>query len=512
MSRADAARALAAFSELDDLAGPLIEGWPQGREGLHRIEWPKLRIVLDLFVAEAEEALASWTGRADAWFLDGFAPAKNPQMWRREVLELVARRAAPGARVASFTAAGAVRRGLEAQGFAMARRPGYGRKKESLHGRLSGGVTTSEPAIPAPRPLIIGAGVAGAALARAFSRIGPGAIVIDAEGRGAGASGNAAALMSPRLDAGGGPDAALFAACYARASQIYRAETPDAVISSGALELARTANDVARFARVLSQPFFDDGGLQRLDAAAAGARLQEAEGLEAIYMRDALVLDPRQILEAWAPEVKRADVVRLDQDGEAWVALDKSDREVGRSAIVCLAGGGRGRRLIPNLNLRALRGQATMAEGADCVGGPASFGAYAIPTRTGMLFGATHDRDREDGSPSHEDDQRNLETLKASRPRLAASLADIELSGRASVRVTTRDHLPVAGPLGPPGLFILSALGGRGFCTAPLLAEAVAAQALLAPSPLSEGALRRLAPGRRLLLQTPPPERPEPGA
>ena len=106
LSREDAARALGAWPERADLAGTLIRRWPTA-EGFHRIDFPGLDARLDLAVMEAAEALAAWDGRADAWFLDGFSPAKNPEMWREEVLALLAQRSAPGARAASFTIAGA---------------------------------------------------------------------------------------------------------------------------------------------------------------------------------------------------------------------------------------------------------------------------------------------------------------------------------------------------------------------------------------------------------------------
>ncbi|MEI9965391.1 MAG: FAD-dependent oxidoreductase [Caulobacteraceae bacterium] len=170
------------------------------------MDLPGLHAVLDLAVMDVADALEAWDGRADAWFLDGFSPAKNPQMWSEAVLALVAARSAPGARAATFTVAGAVRRGLQAAGFTVSKQPGFGRKAERLEATLPG---------PAPRPAppgtvaIVGAGIAGAALARAFRAQGVEPMVFDARGAAAGASGNPAALVTPRLDAGGGPAARL---------------------------------------------------------------------------------------------------------------------------------------------------------------------------------------------------------------------------------------------------------------------------------------------------------------
>ncbi|MFZ5727885.1 MAG: tRNA (5-methylaminomethyl-2-thiouridine)(34)-methyltransferase MnmD, partial [Pseudomonadota bacterium] len=208
----EAAAVLAAWPEVADLAELLVRRWPGRARGFHRLDLPEVRATLDLAVMEAGEALAGWTGAADAWFLDGFAPSANPQMWRQEVLDLVAARSAAGARAATFTVAGDVRRGLQAAGFEVAKRPGFGRKRERLEARRAG-----EPVSrPAPsRVAVIGAGVAGASVRRALGLQGVEAVVFDARGRGSGGSGNPAALVTPRLDAGLGPVAALFAQALA---------------------------------------------------------------------------------------------------------------------------------------------------------------------------------------------------------------------------------------------------------------------------------------------------------
>jgi tRNA 5-methylaminomethyl-2-thiouridine biosynthesis bifunctional protein len=111
----EAARALAVWPELADLAARLLARWPQA-QGVRRIDWPEIGATLDVAVAEAATALRDWDGAADAWFLDGFSPAKNPEMWRDEVFALVQVRSAPGARLATFTVAGVVRRGLALTG------------------------------------------------------------------------------------------------------------------------------------------------------------------------------------------------------------------------------------------------------------------------------------------------------------------------------------------------------------------------------------------------------------
>jgi len=150
--------------------------------------------------------------------------------------------------------------------------------------------------------------------------------------------------------------------------------------------------------------------------------------------------------------------------------------------------------LAPEAPLNPVRGQADWVEGATSP--PVAWGGYAAPTATGLLFGATHDRDDGTFEPDARSTTRNLQTLAARLPRLAARVAAAgETRSRAAVRATTPDRLPLAGALAP-GLFVLTGLGSRGFCAAPLLAEHVAATALGAPSPLPTALVRRVDPTR----------------
>ncbi|MEL7098192.1 MAG: tRNA (5-methylaminomethyl-2-thiouridine)(34)-methyltransferase MnmD [Pseudomonadota bacterium] len=114
MSPADMARALAHFPDLAAEAAALVEG-----------DTPGLQII----PGDARQTLLQWGGAADAWFLDGFSPAKNPELWEPALMKAVYDRTAQGGTAATYTAAGFVRRGLEAAGFTVTRAPGFGRKR-----------------------------------------------------------------------------------------------------------------------------------------------------------------------------------------------------------------------------------------------------------------------------------------------------------------------------------------------------------------------------------------------
>lgn len=129
MSLDELARAHAAFPELAPLAGQLRAGWPQRRLSVGLVE-------AEIIEADARQALPGWDGRADAWFLDGFSPAKNPELWGEALMAEVARHTAPGGTFATYTAAGHVRRALAAAGFAVTRAPGFAGKRHMSCGRL----------------------------------------------------------------------------------------------------------------------------------------------------------------------------------------------------------------------------------------------------------------------------------------------------------------------------------------------------------------------------------------
>ncbi|MGA0604144.1 tRNA (5-methylaminomethyl-2-thiouridine)(34)-methyltransferase MnmD [Caulobacter sp. KR2-114] len=497
----EARRALAHWPQLATPVDSLIRRWPGRARGFHRVDLPELSATLDVAVMDAAAALEAWDGRADAWFLDGFAPALNPGMWGEDLLRLVAARSASGARAATYTVAGAVRRGLAAAGFAVARQPGFGRKRERLEARAPGAPPIDAPT---PRVAIVGAGIAGAALARAFRAAGVEAMVFDAEGPGAGASGNPAALVTPRLDAGLGAPAALFAQAFARAVTLYEALDAEAggavVIDRGVLQLEGAERDHRRFAAIAGADLFEPGRLAPLSPEATSDRLGEpAPG--ALDLSQALVVAPAVVLPAWLGEVRRARVARLTRAPDGWRLEDAHGASLADVDVVCLAAGLDSAGLAPALPaLQAVRGQASWTrDGQACA--PAAFGAYAIPTGEGVLFGATHDRDDIDRSLRAADHDRNLAAVGRTLPQLAARLSGAPLDGRAAIRATTRDRLPHAGALdGPAGLpagqFVLTGLGSRGFAMAPLLAEHVAAQALGLPSPLPAPLARLVAPGR----------------
>lgn len=131
MDVADMAKSLAHFPDVADFAAPLLNQWAKGARvitlpGVHA----------EIIQGDARDTLPRWPGRADAWFLDGFSPAKNPELWSPELMTEVAGHTAPGGTFATYTAAGHVRRALQDAGFVVERRPGHGHKRHMTAGYL----------------------------------------------------------------------------------------------------------------------------------------------------------------------------------------------------------------------------------------------------------------------------------------------------------------------------------------------------------------------------------------
>jgi tRNA 5-methylaminomethyl-2-thiouridine biosynthesis bifunctional protein len=343
---------------------------------------------------------------------------------------------------------------------------------------------------------IIGAGIAGAALARAFAALGARPEVVEAAAPGAGASGNPAALVMPRLDAGGDAVAQLYAQAMARAADLY-GEHPGALIARGALQTEIGPKDASRFDRIARSALFPVGAVRRLTRDEMGAQLGEPAATGGLALAEALVIEPAAILAAWlaSAAVRTARVARIERDGRVWRLLGADGDEITRAEVVCLAAGLGCRDFAPDAPLAPVRGQvsfvASSLRPAAAIGG-----GYLAPTPKGLQFGATHNRDDGGDDVRPGDNGRNLALLGQLRPALAAALVGTPIEARAGVRAVTPDFLPLAGALDMDDLFVLSGLGSRGFCAAPLLAEHVAAIALGAASPLPRALAAIVDPAR----------------
>ena len=243
------AAAHAAFPQLAGLASQLRQALPPRWPGHHLVVLCGGRLTLHLHYGDMGAILPTLDIAVDCWFLDGFAPARNPSAWTADILSEVGRLTEIGGSFASFTAAGEVRRGLAAAGFAVAKSTGYGRKRDMIRGVREGTALPHVSSITAsPRRIaIIGAGIAGAALAAGLSRRGAAPVLLDAAaGLASAASGNRAALQSPRLTVDHNAMSRLSAACLSWAARC--SDAAGATLAAGVLALDAPDRMAARHA------------------------------------------------------------------------------------------------------------------------------------------------------------------------------------------------------------------------------------------------------------------------
>ncbi|MEM7766896.1 MAG: tRNA (5-methylaminomethyl-2-thiouridine)(34)-methyltransferase MnmD [Pseudomonadota bacterium] len=505
MRRADAEQALSQWPELAPLAAQLLEQWPHSARGVRHLTWAEDGISLTLHVGDIAETLPVAVFDADAWMLDGFSPARNADMWAETLYPLIAERSAPGATAATFTVAGTVRRGLAAAGFEVAKKPGHGRKRERLEAGLSrvvpvAGPASGPPADPAPgrRVAIIGAGIMGACLAHTLAALGADVSVFDrGAGPARGASGNALALVMPRLDAADTVQARLLVDAYLAARMAYAGKP--GVTETEVRQSPRDAAERRRFEKVLADPPLP---LEDLEALSDGGLLHKR----------ALIIEPPVLIPALLGDVE----TRFGADPD----IDLANRQVNGAAFdaIVLANSMVAAACAPWLGLVGKLGQVEHVSGlAEAPASAVAAGHYALAMGDQRLWGATFEAAESDAAPVTERARAaNRTALEALAPwwlaqmrdRARAEMRERAAVSRASIRATTADRLPLAGPLpdvaaierdfaplakgqaatGPavrvPGVWVATGLGSRGFTFAPWLAGALSARMLGAPWPI----------------------------
>jgi tRNA 5-methylaminomethyl-2-thiouridine biosynthesis bifunctional protein len=510
LRREDAARALAAWPELGDLSDALTARWPDPVRGVRSIAFPEDGVSLILHLGDIRETLPQSAFKADAWFLDGFSPAKNDDMWHAGLYPYLAARSAPGARLGTFTVAGAVRRGLSDAGFDVSKAEGHGRKRERLEARLvQAPVEAADtfglraPSTAPVRVAILGAGIAGAALARALKGRGIETEIFDPAPRPAsGASGNPLALLMPRLDAGDTAEAGLLLDAYLAAREVYR-DMPEAE-ETDVLQSPRNEAERARFEKLLADPPLP---LENLEAVRGGGLLHKR----------ALILRPPQLV------ARLLEGVTCHFGGEPVVDLAQRSVNGWTFEAIILANGMAAAALAPSLPLEARLGQVDFLE--TPVNAPPSAsasGSYALALGPQRLWGATFAPSGPDYAPDGTAEARaeNLEGLERLSPYWVRAAHQPGVQSRASLRATTPDRLPLIGAVPDypaafelfapmkkgravdadapllPGVYVASGYGARGFTWAPWAADILAAQLAGSPMPASLPALRAVSPLR----------------
>jgi tRNA 5-methylaminomethyl-2-thiouridine biosynthesis bifunctional protein len=491
VSRADRARFAATLEQSGHArlavdARLLDARLPSPVQGWHRIVLDGGRVRLSLWLGEADAGLLDWArqGRhsVDAWFLDGFAPSLNPELWTPALTRQLADLSHRETTLSTFSVARTVRDALGAAGFAVTRAPGPPGKREMLVGRGS----AQWPRRPAPasaRPAtVIGAGLAGASSARALAERGHTVLVRDAVGPAAGASGNRHAVLHPRLPADGSDRAALLLTAHGFA----RSWLDDPLWAA-----AFTAREVVQFTEPrrperlgrVRASFGDLDGLLAWDGEGAALRMRwpDAGHVDLPRLIESLLDHPAITLE----------VAPVD-------ALSTGDG--GAAGLTVLAAGAATAGLVdPPLPLGRMRGQLTQMRAVVPPNVPVLTGrGHAVPLGDLWSVGSSYVRDGDDGPPTAGERAANVERLRAWLAVLGAPDAPLEVCADwTGVRATAPDRSPLVGEL-DRDLWVSAAHASSGLVTCPLAAEAIAAR-LAGEPPVLDADLEALLAPRRFL-------------
>lgn len=495
-------KSLSCFPELAKNCETLITHLPPRWPGRHRVVLNGGNVVLELLYGDSTAMIKKADFRADAWFLDGFAPALNPDMWAGDLFGLIASHTAEKGTLASFTAAGHVRRGLEEAGFRVHRLKGYGAKRHRIIAEYDG--LPEEIPTHSGHVAVIGAGIAGASVAAGLRRRGYDVTVFGCSaGSADGASGNRIAVQAPRLTATDTSAARLSLTAYGYARALARES--GASVADKTVLLAWNEREKIRQSKLASLGW-PETVFRLVDCTEAEAITGYKTGLGGMVFPEGGTAIPTRLVQFllgdidFCPEV----VVRsITKQLSCW----KIQTDTGPifSDIVVIAMGA-GLPLLIHPKEKVLPGFQVTAGHVSHIPdhllkapqSGMSFGGYmAEMPDGGTALGASFDH-HDPALPMPELEEIVHEANLGLLPAKMLPFPSSEFSnwgGRTSLRLASPDRQPLAGQI-EDGLFILTALGARGMVTGPLLGEFVASRITGEPSPLDLGMERVVDPLR----------------
>ena len=536
--------ALMLWPELAAQIEQLRASWHRRVPGWNRWSFAGGRIRLTLAICDVAEVLPQLpTASIDAWFLDGFAPAKNPEMWTDSVLANVAQASRAGTTVATYTSAGWVRRGLQQAGFEVERQPGFGHKKEMVRGQIRlPAISKAKVKIPLSA-IIIGGGIAGCATAYALAQRGIAVTLIERSPQlASAASGNPRGILHARFGAGDNPLHRFVLAAYGHALGLLDEVMPvdgAARAECGLLQLACKEVETKRIARLAEQDW-PKHLLQFVDAAQAS----QLAGIEmeygSLWFPSGGWVVPPVLCEKLASAAGISqrlghEVETLAKTETGWCASGHDEQggawEMAADVVlVCCAHSARKFAQFAHFPLTPVRGQITVVpqtSASQALQSVVCGDGYCAPAVEGVhVTGATHAFDDESSEVRAADHAENLASLAEYTPQLFLALGQKEerdndgeskepfvvslsnqvppfdklrangfsrLEGRASIRCSAPGSMPLVGSV-QEGLYCSLAHGTRGLLTAGLAAEVLAAQLCGQLPPLPASIIAALAP------------------
>lgn len=510
LSKQDLIRALAVWSELKGFSQQLIKQYPLPIAGCHRLNFPEARFSIDLWLGDAHDVfpLIAKTHPVNAWFLDGFAPSCNPDMWEANILNNLIRLSDIGTTFASFSVAGVLKRGLTQHGITISRPRGFGHKREMLKAIWNAPETIAEQSkelqlhnhrnstdhFDQRQIAIIGAGIAGLSCAWGLVQRGHQVTIYEQSAPLSGASGNPLALLNPKLSPIEQSSEHLMTLAWQYALNHYQnfsAFRPIAV-----QQLAqKNPDELLHLASEYPQDLLKAQTAEQLDLHTQYKSLQltQAGSVYPQQLKD-------QILEHPLIQLKHAKIENITQTNVQRLTLfDHQHSHLGDfdHVIVCCAKDSQ--HFFENFPiLKPIRGQVSWLNNSQHKLNPKhaySYGGYCMQLDDQQLIlGASFYPNRDDSEVLAEDHVHNYDLIHSVFPQYAERLAPVaEWHGRASVRAQSLDYFPLLGKVEKDKeIYTFSGLGSKGFLFAPLCSEVLIAMILNEACPVPEALLRKL--------------------
>jgi len=557
LTRNDLQHCLNRWPELTAQASALLEDYPILTPGFHFLPFEEGRINLVLMLGDAaacykqllvcgDTSLESQLrmNYVDAWFLDGFSPAKNPAMWSEELLQIMGLLSKPGTTLATFSAAALVKNNLRSAGFNVVKRKGFGTKREMVIAQFleSGScskklrltpwhVNHAGHAITTKKAIVLGAGLAGCYSAYALAKRGWEVSLIDEHDEvGQGASGNKQAVLYPKLSAYRSPLTMFMLTAFLFANREYRRLLKTKPIGdlSGILQFAFNARESAAQQNLVKwlSSYPELGKLVDAQQASTIAGIELSEG--GLFIPHSGWIDSQLLCDllrqtsgiCWYPNTH---ISELHYKEKKWHAGEHS------AEILVIANGYQAKQFdqTSHLPLKAIRGQMTMIannKASSALKIPLCGDGHVLPAYDEMhAIGASYHLGSVDQASYSADDLSNLS--KASQLPAAISWSQEIKKNWTGIRAASTDYLPMVGPVPDalpfrsrfaalatnakrwipepgaylPGLFLCTGFGSRGLTTIPLCAEWLATLINQEPSLITQSMIKSLSPARFLI-------------
>ena len=513
LNKADLIRALNVWTELKPLAEKLIQQYPLPIAGCHRLSFPEERFSIDLWLGDAQDIFPTIpkTQTVNAWFLDGFAPSCNPDMWQANVLDHMVRLSDFGTTFASFSVAGIIKRGLKQHGIQISRPRGFGHKREMLKAIWLDTSQTetqsqdSETTIAAPpksetskqrKIAIIGAGIAGLSSAWAFAQRGHQVTIYEQNEPLSGASGNPLALLNPKLCPIEQAHEHLMTLSWQHALNFYPQFKAFRPIQVQQIAL-KNADELSGLVEQYPENVLTANTTLECfpETEFPSLTLHQAGAVSPHQLRD-------EILQHANIRIEKVKISRLEStDSQVTLWQDQQIIAITDHAIVCCAK--QSAELIENYPvLKPIRGQISWVENSQrplALDQAYSYGGYCMQLDTAQLIlGASFYPNRDDAEVLTEDHVHNYELIHNVFPKYAQGLPSVDTwQGRASVRAQSLDYFPLVGKIQNFGqIYTFAGLGSKGFLFAPLCSEILAALILGELCPVPQSLLDKLNPQR----------------